>query len=141
MINIEVTRTEKVPVKYLKVSAEVRYWEDATVNGVQDSEGDLIPCRVGDCWSPLIDLDTGIIKDWPANTIADIHYKVCDAGEYTLLADDLAEVKSIEGYVPDVMCPQDDGYGDYIIMHIGPDGAIANFVGDDLDEFTSDADD
>lgn len=138
MISIEIQRKEIVAVKYLKVEAGMRYWEDATVNGIEDTEGMLIPCRSGDTWEPVIDLNTGIIQDWPQNTIASIHYKVCDDGRYALLDADRAEVKVHEGYVPSIMCPQHDGYGDYIIMDVGPDGAIANFQGNDLDEFTRD---
>lgn len=133
-IEITVTRKEKVAVKYLKVEAGVRYWEDATVNGLVDEDGTLIPCRDGDCWSPVIDLATGIIEGWPANTLASIHYKVCDAGRYALLDADRNEVCAIDGYVPAIMCPGDDGYGDYIIMSVGPDGQIANWTVD-LDRF------
>lgn len=136
MIEIEVTRKERIAVKYLKVEAGVRYWEDATVNGLEDGEGELVPCRSGDTWAPMIDLDTGIIQNWPANTIASIHYKVRDEGRYALLNPDGDEVSAIDGYVPSVMCPEGGGYGDYIIMKIGPDGAIANFDGSALDEFT-----
>lgn len=139
MIEIKIQRTETVQVKYLKVEAGVRYWEDAEVNGLADEDGSAIPCRSGDAWCPVIDLDTGIIQDWPANTIADLHYKVCDAGRYALLDADHNEVCVKDGYVPDVMCPTGGGYGDYIIMHIGPDGVIANFDGTDLDEFAPNA--
>lgn len=138
MVNIAIKRTETVAVKYLKVEAGVRYWEDARVNGLDDDAGDLIPCRYGCTWAPIIDLDTGIIQDWPANTIASIHYKVCDDGRYALLSADRTEVKAIDGYVPSIMCPDENGYGDYIIMTVGPDGAILNFAGDDLDAFTAD---
>jgi hypothetical protein len=135
-MEIEVQRTEKVQVKSLKVEAEVRYWEDAKVNGLVDCAGNLVPCRVGDCWSPVIDLETGIIADWPADTIADIHYKICDAGRYALLDQDGNEDAVRDGYVPSILSPGGSGYGDYIIMHIGPDGAIANWDGTDLDEWT-----
>lgn len=136
MIEIEIQRTERVAVKFLKVDAGVRYWEDATVNGQQDESGDLIPCRSGDSWCPLIDLETGRIQDWPEGTIADLHYKVCDAGRYALLDADGRDVAAIDGYVPAPMCPGGQGYGDYIIMTIGPDGTIQNFDGTDLDDFS-----
>ena len=32
---------------YLEVEAEVRYWEDATVNGQEDEAGTLIPFKFG----------------------------------------------------------------------------------------------
>jgi hypothetical protein len=37
---------------YIEVSAGVRYWEDATVNGTEDADGTLIPARKGDTWAP-----------------------------------------------------------------------------------------
>lgn len=121
-------KTEAVKtVKYLRAECGVRYWEDATVNGVDDENGDLIPCREGEAWAPLIDLETGKIKDWPEGTVADVHYKVCDDGAYELLDENRQVVRRIEGYVPDIMCPKGEGYGDYVIMDIGPDGVIADW--------------
>jgi hypothetical protein len=120
-----------VEIKTLEVNAGVRYWEDATVNGVEDTEGNLIPCREGDRWCPLIDIDTGIIKDWPKGTIADIHYKVCDDGTYLLIDENNNQVLAIENdYVPDILCPKEPGYGDYIIMDIDGDGKIQNWKAD-----------
>ena len=69
----------------LLVSAEVRYWEDAEINGTGDTEdGTLIPLKVGNLWKPSIELETGRVLEWPQGTTADIHYKVCDQGEYWL---------------------------------------------------------
>jgi hypothetical protein len=110
----------------LIVSAGVRYWEDATVNFEEDTEGSLIPFRSGDLWKPVIELATGKIRGWPQGTIANIHYKVCDAGEYWL-ADALGSLlwKYLGHYVPDdLLCVGDRGYGDYIIFNVGPDGVI-----------------
>lgn len=127
---ITVTRKETVQVRYLKVEAAVRYWEDAEVNGQVDEAGELIPCKKGKDWCPIIDLETGAIEGWPAGTIAKIHYKVCDEGRYALLDGERNEVVVKDGYVPDIMCPKDSGYGDYIIMDVGPDGVIANWTVD-----------
>lgn len=119
--------TKEVDIKWLSVSAKVRHWEDATVNGEEDTEGTLMPCQELGCWAPLIDVDTGIIKDWPKGTTADIHFKVCDAGTYSLL-DDSGETLAIkDGYVPDCMSPGGRGYGDYIIMSIDENGKIENW--------------
>lgn len=139
-IEIEVRRVEKVAVRYLQVEAGVRYWEDGTVNGASDADGKLIPCRVGDCWSPVIDIETGIIQEWPAGTTAAVHYKVADAGRYTLLDANLDEVKTIDGYVPKIMCPKENGFGDYIIMDIDSAGKIAGWRVD-LHEFEKGDDD
>jgi hypothetical protein len=137
MIEIEVKETSKVAVKYLKVEAGVRYWEDGEVNGAEDTDGKLMPCRSGDCWAPVIDLETGIIEAWPAGTTASIYYKVCDAGRYTLLDADRNEIKTIDGYVPRIMSPKENGYGDYIIMDIDGAGKIAKWRVD-LSEFEAD---
>lgn len=113
----------------LEVDAEPRYWEDATVNGATDDDGTLIPGRVGDAWRVRIDLASGRIADWPEGTTADIHYKVCDQGLYWLLdaaGERIAEYGS--SYVPSAMCHGGQGFGDYIIMRVGPDGQIADYT-------------
>lgn len=126
-----------VEVVYLRARCGVRYWEDATVNGERDSDGSRIRCRRGTAadndrlgggdWCPTIELATGRILDWPAGTTADIHYKVCDDGEYELLDADRNVVKALDDYVPEIMCPGSPSYGDYVIMQIGPDGVIADW--------------
>lgn len=127
-------------IKTLEVEAGVRYWEDAEVNGVEDVDGNLIPFRVGDYWCPKIDIDKGVVIDWPKGTKADIHYKVCDNGSYFMKDADGNTVASIESdYVPSIMCPQGGGYGDYIIMHIDENGVIAKWR-PTIDGFISDED-
>jgi len=117
---------EDIEIKTLHVSAEVRYWEDATVNGIVDSEGTLIPFRNGDNWEPIILIDYGKIIDWPEGMVAQIHYKVCDAGEYTVKDYEGKEVFKTDGYVPDILSAAENGYGDYIILQVEPDGRIDN---------------
>ena len=65
MAAIKVTTAAKVAVKYLRARCGVRYWEDATVNGETDEDGSRIPCRKGDDWCPLIELESGQIEGWP----------------------------------------------------------------------------
>ena len=135
---IEIQETKEVNVTALKVEAGVRYWEDATVNGFEDLEGDLIPCRQGDCWCPIIDLEAGKILNWKAGTTADVHYKVCDSGTYTLIDEHGNEaLKKEECYVPKMLYPGGNGYGDYIIMKINEDGIIENFKAN-LEDFQDD---
>lgn len=112
--------------KYIEVQAEVRYWEDAEVNGIEDAEGTLIPFRRGDLWCPVIRLSDGAIIAWPKDTTASIHYKVCDAGEYWLLDKEQNRIGKYQGdYVPDsFLCHGDECYGDYIIFDVGADGKI-----------------
>lgn len=130
-MSYEITITEPVvkQVCYLEVDANVRYWEDATVNGVQDSDGKLIPCRSGNSWQPVIDLKTGNIQDWPKGITAKIHYKVCDAGVYYMLDESKKRVAKWGGhYVPDhFLSVGENGYGDYIILTVEEDGHIKNW--------------
>ena len=129
-MKITVKEVKQVEVKFLQAYCGVRYWEDARVNGIEDDDGALIPCRsrIGDTWEPLINLETGTILNWPRGVVADIHYKVCDEGVYQLLDENRNIVKQIEGYVPAIMCPEGSGYGDYVIMKIDTQGKIANWV-------------
>lgn len=134
MASFEISDTKQVEVKFLQVEAGVRYWEDAEVDGVSDEDGSRIPCRMGDAWCPLIDIDSGTVENWPAGVTAGIHYKVCDEGVYTLMDADRGLVVKREGYVPAIMSPGGSGCGDYIIMTIGGDGKIADWRAD-LDDF------
>jgi uncharacterized protein YuzE len=119
---------KEVELKTLVVKAGVRYYEDATVNGIEDTEGNLIPCKQGELWCPVIDIDSGIITNWKQGVKAKVHYKVCDAGSYYLQDEEGNTVLSIEeDYVPDIMCPGGRGYGDCIIMDIDENGQIANW--------------
>lgn len=112
--------------KFIEAQASVRYWEDSIVNGKEDVEGNLMPLRKGDVWKPVIDLKTGTIQNWPKGTTAEVHYKVCDAGEYWLLDENLERIAKWKGYyVPDdFYCPNAEGWGDYIIMYVNQEGQI-----------------
>lgn len=112
--------------EYIEVCAGVRYWEDASVNGVDDEQGILIPFRNCDSWCPIIRLSDGRVMDWPDGMTASVHYKVCDAGEYWLLNSERKRVAKWGGYyVPGgFLCHGSEGYGDYIILNIGADGMI-----------------
>lgn len=129
-MEIELQTTIKVDVKFLEVSAGVRYWDDASVNGVEDTDGTLIPLRAEDNWSPIIDLATGAVQNWPSGVTANIHYKVCDAGDYWLQDADGKRVAKWTGdYVPDrFLCQQGEGFGDYIVMKIDADGKIEDWT-------------
>jgi hypothetical protein len=114
---------------HIEVEADVRYWEDALVNGTTDDGGTLIPGGRGNCWHVRISLADGRVEEWPAGTTANIHYKVCDAGEYWLTDAEGCRVAKWRGhYVPDdFLCHGDNGFGDYIIMNVGQDGNIAGY--------------
>jgi hypothetical protein len=114
--------------QFIEVSAGVRYWDDATLNGQEDTEGN-VPLRNGENWEPVIDLTTGRILNWPEGVSASIHYKVCDAGEYWLLDAAKQRIAKWKGYyVPDdILCVGDNGYGDYIIFKVGSDGVVVGW--------------
>lgn len=114
---------------HIEVDAEVRYWEDAVVNGDVDVDGSLIPGGNGGLWRARISLEAGHVEDWPQGTTASIHYKVCDAGLYWLTDAAGARLAQWCGhYVPNAfLCHGDDGHGDYIIMTVEPDGQIRNY--------------
>ncbi|WP_148265617.1 hypothetical protein [Bordetella avium] len=135
MLEIEVAVKQKHQVVALQVQAEVRYWEGATVNGQEDIDGSLIPLRVGNCWAPTIELETGKIRNWPAGTAAEIYYKVCDQGEYWLVNEAGERIaKWASHYVPDeLLCVGDQGHGDYIILKVAGDGHIQGWTTPILD--------
>jgi len=133
-LEININVQQKFYPILLVVSAEVRYWEDADVNGVEDNDGTLIPFRVGEKWCPVVSLITGHILDWPKGTTAKIHYKVCDQGEYWLQDAHGNKAKWRGCYVPDsLLCVGDDGYGDYIILNVSADGVIEGWKTPRLD--------
>lgn len=121
---------------YIEVSAEVMYWEDATINGVDDERGDLVPCRNGKLWEPTIRLADGVVMEWPAGIVAGITYKVCDQGEYWLLDAERKRIAKWRGdYVPDdILCPGESGLGDYIIFNVGGGGEITPWAKPDIDD-------
>ena len=125
------------------VNAYVRYWEDGEINGVDDHPTmPTMPCAVkGDkeyCWMPIIDIETGRIRNWREGTTAEIHYKVCDEFECRIIDEKGGErclIKKYEGYVPEFMCPKERGYGDYIIMDIDENGYIQDWDKEAVLEF------
>lgn len=120
---------------YLRIEAFVRYWEDASVDGEPDDRGTRIPFRTGALWCPRIRLADGVVMDWLPGMTAQIHYKVCDEGQYWLQDPEGNDIAKWGGcYVPDrFLCHGQRGYGDYIIMDIGPSGSIIDYVAPTID--------
>lgn len=123
---------KEVDLKTLHVEAGVRYWEDTEINGEPDTEdGDHVPCKFGDLWKPIIDLETGQILNWEQGKKANVHYKVCDVGSYYIKDAEGNTAMSIEqDYVPSILSPKENGYGDYIIMDIDENGFIQKWKPD-----------
>lgn len=119
---------KEVNITTLEVKATPRYWEDTTVNGIEDKDGTLIPCRNGENWCPVIDIETGIITNWEKGKTAKVHYKVCDEGCYFLKEENGIIVASIEdAYVPNILDIYGDSFGDYIILNIDENGKIEDW--------------
>lgn len=147
-MNLKIKIVKEVDAKFIQVDAGVRYWQDTEVNGEYDvnfipsnGKGEPnIPCavKVKDepentifsdhwRWQPLIEIETGQILNWKKGVKASVLYKVCDEFACDLLDADRKKVYSYEGYVPDFMCPREEGYGDYIDMWIDEEGFIKDW--------------
>ena len=72
----------------------------------------------------VIDINTGVITNWPEGLEADIWWKVCDQGLYQYYDDNDHLVTEYDGYVPDELSITDEGFGDYVGMQISEKGLI-----------------
>ena len=115
------------------------------MNGVEDVDGKLIPCRYENFWIPTINVRTGRIINWEQGKEAKINYKVIDAAQYILHTflgrkfpsinnefqyknSSVMAVYGLQGaYVPDWFDLDSDGYGDYIQLTIDKNGYIKNW--------------
>lgn len=144
-MEIKVMKPTVINVKKIEVDAVVRYWEDSEVNGVFDFNCDVdeneprMPCvehvrktnsilpvkRSQEFhWKPIIDIETGRIENWREGTTANVEYILIDI-RINILDENCYNIHTYESeYVPDILCPKFDGYGDYIIMRIDQNGYI-----------------
>lgn len=122
----EIKIKKEVTLTTIEVRAGVRYWEDSYINGESDTEnGDNIPCKDGVYWCPVIDIETGVITNWEKGKTAEVHYKVVDCCSWMINSENDGCVSMVEDdYVPSILCPEEPGYGDYIIMNIDENGII-----------------
>lgn len=133
-------------IKYVRVRAGVRYWEDTDVNGEEDDDDNprmpLVQEIDGEKnWVFDIDIKTGKIKDWPKGTTAETHYKTCDDNTISFIGHNGKVLREVNCYVPGFLAIEDSGYGDYIIINIDGDGKINDFRfnEDDIEEIINDA--
>ena len=123
-------------VRWLEVDAGVSYWEDGEINGKTDDENTPnMPFTEQNedgewRWRIKIDVNNGRIEGWPAGNTANVHYKVCDEGNYRLTDVNGDTVMECENeYVPECI----GEYGDYIVMDIDANGYIEDFSFDQRD--------
>lgn len=146
-MEVYISKPIQYDVKTIVVKAVVRYPEDAELieeklddqnrpynNYINDDEENpKMPFieveydKYGHkrfCWQPTIDLENGVIINWPKGVKVHVFYKVCDEFECTVYDKNDNEVLHYEGYVPDFMAIEDEGYGDYIDMIVDENGYI-----------------
>lgn len=110
---------KEIEITHVSISIPINY-------GVEDIPLDF-PLRNGDTWEALINIDTGIIDNWPDEKCAEMYMKVTDGGTYELFDIDGKSVALIsENYVPNGVIPGE--YGDYVVLKINSDGRIINWA-------------
>ena len=110
---------QEVDIKTVSVALPCRY-------GDEDIPFDF-PLRDGDMWNANIDIDTGVIADWPKGKSGDMFMKICDTGKYELFDVDGKSVALLDdGYVPNNLIPGE--YGDYVDFKIDESGTITNWT-------------
>lgn len=75
----------------------------------------------------LIDIDLGKVVAFAANVKIDIFDKCVDEGTYALYDEKMNPIAEYEGYVPNILEVNENGYGDYLNFTINPDGTIVNW--------------
>ena len=112
-----VQRPVEVEAVAIKCEMAVLYKEEDIPND--------FPLRKGDMWTGTVDIETGIIRDWPAGKAGSMRMKVCDEGTYTLLGKNgVVLARRANYYVPSCIPGE---YGDYVKFDIDEVGKIANW--------------
>lgn len=126
-MKIKIPSTKEVDVTHLYMVLPVNYGEEEMPKD--------FPFRIGDTWAATIEIDTGIIRDWPAGKTADVFLTVKDSGSYHLINANGENVARInEYYVPHRMVP--GSYGDTVELKIAGDGKITNWpINPDASDF------
>lgn len=140
-------------IKYVKVRAGVRYWEDSYYNGEEDvslyytkepispnmpfavsrGRGSIASPFEAYDWVITIDPHNGKIFGWKDGDYARIHYKTCDDNTIWLIGHNDEVLGEYKCYVPDFLSPKESGYGDYIIFDVEENGHINGFKFTDSD--------
>lgn len=142
-MKVKIYALTEVEVAYIRVDTYVVFWEDACVNGVQDdNDTPSMPCvdSEGYYWQPLINVETGQIENWEKGITANTRYKVCDEFKCEFLNEKKEVLKSYDGYVPEFMYPNGDGWGDYIKLIIDEEGYIKGWNKDLVSKFLKEND-
>ena len=126
---------KEINIKTILIAIQPRYIGD----GEDDDMPTDTPLLKGQLWAAKVDIDTGVIHEWPQGKECEFSVKVCDMGNYSLF-DDMDElIASKDGYVPNGIVPGE--YGDYVDLKIDGTGKITNWpTNPDVSEFFSEDD-
>lgn len=112
-----VTQPVEIDVSLVRIDVPVRYEEEDIPND--------FPLRDGDMWKAIVAINNGQIQGWPQGRAGEMHMKVCDGGEYSLLNHAGEQVgETLSDYVPGGLIPEG---GDYIVLSIDANGYITNW--------------
>jgi len=122
---------KEIYIKTLILQVEPRHIGDSE----DDDISPLFPGLAGGILTLEIDIETGVIKNWPDGQEHSAYMKVCDTGSYYLNDSDGHTVAQIEeNYVPNLLIPGD--YGDYINLKVDGSGKIDKWPSSpDISEF------
>jgi hypothetical protein len=85
------------------------------------------PFRWGDEWQITVNIKTGVIENWSAGISGHVFLKVRDEGVYSLLDENKTLLYHYRGYVPNMLLPPINGFGDYLDLTIDANGKIKNW--------------
>lgn len=152
--------TKEVELIKIIVKAGVRYWNDCSysidngktwIKAEEDTEEESdkfknaipfvkkedIGYHESDYWNIIIDINTGIVENWPKDFCISTWFKICDDGLYQILdtEDNVVwdSIKTKYYYVPPFLDFGDKGYGDYINIDIDGTGKIKNWESEGID--------
>lgn len=118
-MNMTVKVPSEVELDAIKMSLAVHYEEDIPND---------FPLRIRDSWVATVDINTGIIREWPPMAgkagPRRLAMKVTDCGSYYLMTKDKIVAKRESDYVPDCIPGK---YGDYVDFTIDPNGKIVEW--------------
>ena len=121
-MKVTILKPTEVDVKFVEIHIPV--YEDTIERYIANK----LPFLNGRIWTATIDIDTGVILNWPKGLVfRRIGDKVRDEGMYILRDRDFKEVARIhKDYVPNDLIPGD--YGDYVeLRDIDENGKIGNW--------------
>ena len=118
-------------IKYLLVTAEhIVCPEESFTSNLRGDDGQEVLPGLDSAkarWRVTIDLQSGQIQDWPKDVHASISFKVRDECSIVLQDANGAGLATYEGYVPVILSPADEGYGDYMFMRVNQNGFIEDW--------------